>query len=118
VVLSTAHPAKFPEAVSAAAGLTPATPRATPDLSEARKFDRLPADAETVKAFVRVFASSWFHLLPLETGEGGCEAGRDGGVVQSAAPRDPSDRPFAATLPRFTGEEIILASRSLGRYEH
>jgi threonine synthase len=34
VVLSTAHPAKFPEAVAAACGLTPATPRATPDLSK------------------------------------------------------------------------------------
>jgi threonine synthase len=57
VVLSTAHPAKFPEAVSAAAGVTPATPRAMPDLSKKpEKFDRLPADAETVKAFVRVFA--------------------------------------------------------------
>ena len=59
VVLSTAHPAKFPEAVAAAAGVVPATPRATPDLSKKpEKFDRLPADAETVKAFVRVFASA------------------------------------------------------------
>jgi threonine synthase len=58
VVLSTAHPAKFPEAVLAAAGLTPAAPRATPDHSaKPERFDRLPADAETVKAFVRVFAS-------------------------------------------------------------
>ena len=59
VVLSTAHPAKFPEAVHAAAGVSPVTPRATPNLSQKpEKFDRLPADAETVKAFVRVFANS------------------------------------------------------------
>ena len=59
VVLSTAHPAKFPEAVAAACGLTPATPRATPDLSQKpERFDRLPASGETVKAFVRTFAAT------------------------------------------------------------
>ena len=58
IVLSTAHPAKFPEAVAAAAGLTPATPRSTPDLStRPERFDRLPADAEAVKAYIRVFKS-------------------------------------------------------------
>jgi threonine synthase len=58
VVLSTAHPAKFPEAVAAACGLTPATPRATPDLSKkAERFEILPASGETVKAFVRSFAA-------------------------------------------------------------
>ncbi|MBU4432882.1 MAG: threonine synthase, partial [Alphaproteobacteria bacterium] len=59
VVLSTAHPAKFPEAVLAACGLTPATPRATPDLSKKpERFERLPASGETVKAFVRTFAAT------------------------------------------------------------
>jgi threonine synthase len=52
VVLSTAHPTKFPEAV-AAAGLTADVARveALGRLSE--RFDRLPADAEAVKAYVR-----------------------------------------------------------------
>ncbi|PTT08893.1 threonine synthase [Caulobacter sp. HMWF025] len=59
VVLSTAHPAKFPEAVAAACGLVPATPRTTPDLSKKpERFDRLPASGETVKAFVRTFAAN------------------------------------------------------------
>jgi len=59
VVLSTAHPAKFPEAVAAACGLTPATPRATPDLSKKpERFERLPASGDTVKAFVRTFAAT------------------------------------------------------------
>ena len=59
VVLSTAHPAKFPEAVSAACGLVPATPRTTPDLSKKpERFDRLPASGETVKAYVRTFAAT------------------------------------------------------------
>jgi len=57
VVLSTAHAAKFPEAVSAACGELPSIPRATPDLSKKReRFDRLPAEVETVKAYVRAFA--------------------------------------------------------------
>ncbi|MDB5457096.1 MAG: threonine synthase [Caulobacter sp.] len=57
VVLSTAHPAKFPEAVGAACGEVPAIPRATPDLSKKpERFDRLPAEVETVKAYVRAFA--------------------------------------------------------------
>jgi len=53
VVLSTAHAAKFPEAVAAAAGLAPDVARveALGRLSE--RFDRLPADAEAVKAYVR-----------------------------------------------------------------
>ena len=57
VVLSTAHPAKFPEAVMAASGQTPYAPRGTADLAaRPERFDRLPADAETVKAYVRAFA--------------------------------------------------------------
>jgi len=59
VVLSTAHPAKFPEAVQAATGLLPLTPRATPDLSKKpEKFERLPADGASIKAFVRTFAAN------------------------------------------------------------
>ena len=57
VVLSTAHPAKFPEAVSAATGVIPTNPREGAGLAaKAERFDRLPADAETVKAYVRAFA--------------------------------------------------------------
>ena len=57
VVLSTAHAAKFPETVSAATGETPVMPRNAAHLSaKAERFDRLPADAETIKAYVRAFA--------------------------------------------------------------
>ena len=59
VVLSTAHPAKFPEAVEAAAGLAPHAPRGAGDLAaKPERFDRLPADAETVKAYIRAFAGA------------------------------------------------------------
>lgn len=59
VVLSTAHAAKFPEAVSAACGETPALPRSAQNLAgKAERFDRLPADADTIKAYVRAFAES------------------------------------------------------------
>jgi threonine synthase len=57
VTLSTAHPAKFPEAVTAATGVTPTTPRACAALADrAERFDRLPADAGAVKSYVRAFA--------------------------------------------------------------
>lgn len=57
VALSTAHPAKFPEAVEAACGVAPVLPRSVGDHSaKAERFDRLPADAEAVKAYVRAFA--------------------------------------------------------------
>lgn len=57
VVLSTAHPAKFPEDVKQAAGLAPQLPRGSQDLARrAERYDRLPADAESVKAYVRAFA--------------------------------------------------------------
>lgn len=59
VVLSTAHPAKFPEAVAEATGVEPAPPpaaRRVADLPE--RFDALPADAEAVKAYVRAFAAT------------------------------------------------------------
>jgi len=59
VVLSTAHPAKFPEAVNAATGHLPAPPdvvRRLADLPE--RFDRLAADASAVKAYVREFVGA------------------------------------------------------------
>ncbi|MFI4975931.1 MAG: threonine synthase [Caulobacterales bacterium] len=57
VALSTAHPAKFPEAVEAACGVAPQTPlRAAALAGRTERFERLPADAEAVKAHVRAFA--------------------------------------------------------------
>jgi threonine synthase len=59
VILSTAHAAKFPEAVAAAVGETPVTPRKARSLAaKAERFDHLPADAETIKAYVRAFAEA------------------------------------------------------------
>ena len=59
IVLSTAHAAKFPEAVSAACGETPSLPRSAQNLAgRPERFDRLPADADTIKAYVRAFAES------------------------------------------------------------
>jgi len=58
VVLSTAHPAKFPEAVEAATGREPALhPRARGLFDREEKIDRLPADIDAVKAYVRAFVS-------------------------------------------------------------
>ncbi|MFI4966234.1 MAG: threonine synthase, partial [Caulobacterales bacterium] len=57
VVMSTAHAAKFPEAVARACGVTPELPRGVADLgNRPERFDRLPADAQTIKAYVRAFA--------------------------------------------------------------
>jgi threonine synthase len=57
VVLSTAHPAKFPEAVREAAGVEPRLPLAAVGLDTlTEQFDRLPADAGAVKAYLRTFA--------------------------------------------------------------
>jgi threonine synthase len=59
VVLSTAHPAKFPEDVAKASGVTPALPRWAADLADRpERFDHLPAEAETIKAYVRAFAGA------------------------------------------------------------
>ncbi len=59
VVMSTAHPAKFPEDVAKATGVTPALPRGAANLaSKPERFDRLPAEAETIKAYVHAFAGS------------------------------------------------------------
>ncbi|WP_091734940.1 threonine synthase [Phenylobacterium immobile] len=57
VVLSTAHPAKFPEDVAAATGRTPALPAGVADLAaRPERFDRAPADAADIKARLRAFA--------------------------------------------------------------
>jgi threonine synthase len=57
VVLSTAHPAKFPEAVAAAAGVQPGLPRSAQGLAaKPERIDRLPADVQAVMAYVRDFA--------------------------------------------------------------
>lgn len=54
VTLSTAHPAKFPEAVKAATGETPALPDFYADLFERpEKMERAPAEAGAVKALIR-----------------------------------------------------------------
>jgi threonine synthase len=59
VVLSTAHAAKFPEDVAKAAGVTPQLPRGAADLADRpERFDRLPAETETIKAYVRAFAEA------------------------------------------------------------
>ena len=57
VVLSTAHAAKFPEAVTAAAGVAPPMPPSAQGLAERpERIDRLPADIEAVKTYIRDFA--------------------------------------------------------------
>jgi len=57
VTLSTAHPAKFPEVVEAAAGVTPKAPPSAAALARLpERFEPVAADLETAKAFVRKFA--------------------------------------------------------------
>jgi threonine synthase len=59
VVLSTAHAAKFPDAVKAACGVTPALPAAARDLAtRPERFDRLPADVAAVKAYLKDFVAA------------------------------------------------------------
>jgi threonine synthase len=54
VALACAHPAKFPDAVSAATGVRPALPPALADLYEREeRVTVLPNDLATVQAFVR-----------------------------------------------------------------
>ncbi len=54
VCLSTAHPAKFPDAVEAATGIRPPLPDRLADLAERpERFDLLPADLGVVQAHVR-----------------------------------------------------------------
>jgi threonine synthase len=57
IVLSTAHAAKFPDAVWAATGVLPAPSRAAHGLADRKeRFDRLAADSGAVRAYVRAFA--------------------------------------------------------------
>jgi threonine synthase len=59
VVLATAHAAKFPEAVGKVTGVAPEPPRTVAAMAaRPERFDRLPADAETIKAYVRAFAGA------------------------------------------------------------
>jgi len=58
VVLSTAHPAKFPEAVLEATGVEPRLPAAAVGLDKkAEKFDRLPNKPDAAKQYLRAFAA-------------------------------------------------------------
>src|SRR5690606_3036850 len=53
VTLSTAHPAKFPDAVKAATGEHPALPQALADLPDRpERFDTLANDAAALKAYI------------------------------------------------------------------
>jgi threonine synthase len=57
VVLSTAHPAKFPQAVKAAAGVAPDLPASVRNMAQRpERIDRLPADIGAVQAYIRDFA--------------------------------------------------------------
>lgn len=54
VALATAHPAKFPDAVEAAAGVRPALPPHLADLYErTERMTRLPADQAAIERFIR-----------------------------------------------------------------
>ncbi|MAW82343.1 MAG: threonine synthase [Parvularcula sp.] len=54
VTLSTAHPAKFPEAVEEATGKSPALPASYADLFDRpEEMERAPADPQEVKALIR-----------------------------------------------------------------
>jgi threonine synthase len=59
VALSTAHPAKFPDAVQAACGAAPATPARAAALARLpERFDRLPASGPAVMAYIGEFAGA------------------------------------------------------------
>jgi threonine synthase len=59
VIVSTAHPAKFPEAVTAATGASPAPPAAVIARAAApERIDRLPASTEAVKRYVLDFIAA------------------------------------------------------------
>jgi threonine synthase len=54
IVLATAHPAKFPEAIERATGIRPALPHRLADLMERpERLERLPNDVKMVEDFVR-----------------------------------------------------------------
>ncbi|MCB8839166.1 threonine synthase [Aurantimonas sp. VKM B-3413] len=53
ITLATAHPAKFPESVKAAADVSPALPPSHADLMQKQeRFDRLPGELDAVEAFI------------------------------------------------------------------
>ncbi len=53
ITLSTAHPAKFPDAVEAAAGVRPAIPAHVGDLfAQPERYETAPADAARIKAVI------------------------------------------------------------------
>jgi threonine synthase len=59
VVLSTAHAAKFPDDVARVSGVAPSLPRGAADLAaRPERFERLPAEAEAIKRYVRAFAEA------------------------------------------------------------
>jgi threonine synthase len=59
VVLATAHPAKFPEAIADATGQTPPVPTAVAALAGLdERYDVLAADDGAIKAYVREFVQS------------------------------------------------------------
>ena len=59
IVLSTAHPAKFPDAVMAATGDQPALHVRSRGLADRpERIDRLPAEVEAVKAYIRTFTKA------------------------------------------------------------
>jgi threonine synthase len=54
VVLSTAHPSKFPDVVMKATGIKPELPENLKSiLVKKEKYDRLPKDFEKVKKYIR-----------------------------------------------------------------
>jgi len=54
VTLATAHPAKFPDAVERASGMRPQLPRRVQHLFDREeRYDRLAADADALKAYMR-----------------------------------------------------------------
>ena len=92
VVLSTAHPAKFPDAVAAACGMTPALPDWLADLPKRpERVSVLPADQGQIEKFVlsrRVRRS--------EEQRHDCQVTRQLGAVGD-------DRPYAASGVRHAG---------------
>jgi threonine synthase len=59
IVLSTAHPAKFPEAVAAAAGVEPPVPHSVFRLAgRPERVERIAADENAAKALIREFAQA------------------------------------------------------------
>jgi threonine synthase len=67
VVLATAHPAKFPDAVEAASGVRPELPEELqPMMSAPERMERLPAGREEVEAHVLDHARAARETSPAE----------------------------------------------------